>query len=260
MTLRQEAHGSVLVLTMDRPEALNALDPETSDEMVAAWEAFRDDAKLRVAVLTGAGEKSFCTGMDLKRAQDWYARAPKGREIDYWNSRPGLGGITRNLDVGKPVIAAINGHCLGGGLELALACDIRLCSENATFALPETQWGLLPGQGGTQRLPKVVGLGLAMEMILAGEKLDAQRALAAGLVSRVLPLSRLVPTAVEWAGRIADRGPLATKQARASILAGLGMPLNEGLGAEQAYAQPLRAGPENLEALKAFREKRKPKW
>jgi E-phenylitaconyl-CoA hydratase len=260
MPLRWETKGPVALLTIDRPEARNALDPETHDALVGAWQRYRDDDALRCAVLTGAGDKAFCAGMDLKRAGDYYARVPAERRREVWDREPGLGGLTRNLDVGKPVLAAINGPCHGGGLELALACDLRIAAEHATFALPEVRWGIIPGQGGTQRLPRAIPLAAAMEMLLTAEPVDARQALAWGLVSRVVPQAQLMPTALGLAETIASRAPRAVRHAREAALRGLELPLAEGLKVEQALADPLRDSADNREARQAFAEKREPRW
>lgn len=247
-------------ITLDRPEALNAIDPESHDALGAAWERFRDAEELRVAVLTGAGGKAFCAGVDLKRMGEFYDRVPSSERVELWNRIPGIGGITRNLEVGKPVVAAVNGLCLGGGLELALACDIRIASENATFGLPEVKWAIIPGQGGTQRLPRVVPPGVALEMILTGEPIDAARAAAIGLVNHVYPGDRLRAEASALASRIASRHPAAVRRALSAMRRGLSMPLADGLRLEQELADPLRGGPDNEEARVAFREKRPPRW
>lgn len=260
MVLRFETKGPVAILTLDRPEAMNALNPALHRALVEAWGRFRDDDALRVAVLTGAGEKAFCAGADLKEMGAWYNAVPREKRREVWDREPGLGGITRNLDVGKPIVAAINGHCLGGGLELALACDVRWCSDTATFALPEVQWGILPGQGGTQRLARLVGPGHALELILSANRIDAARAERLGLVSRVLPLAELLPRALELAETIASRAPRAVRHAREAVLRGLELPLAEGLRLEQALADPLRGSEDNVEALAAAREKRPPRW
>lgn len=260
MPIRFETKGAVAVVTIDRPEARNALDRETNDELVAAWKRFRDDDALRVAVLRGEGDKSFCAGLDLKKMGEFYGAVPPERRREVWDREPGLGGITRNLDVGKPTVAAVHGACLGGGLEIALACDLRVASDDATFALPEVKWGILPGQGGTQRLPRAVPLGVALEMILTGEPIDARRAYEVGLVSRVVPKERLLPAALEIAETIARRAPRAVRHAREAVLRGVELPLAEGLRVEQALAEPLRDSEDNREARKAFAEKREPSW
>ncbi len=260
MTVRFDTLDRVAIVTIDRPDAMNAIDPETSDALVAAWRRFRDDEALRVAVLTGAGERAFSAGADLKRMGDWYHRAPPHLRREAWNREPGLGGITRNLDPGKPVVAAIHGHCLGGGLELALACDVRIASDRATFGLPEVTRAIIPGQGGTQRLARVVGLGPALEMILTGDRIDAARALAIGLVTRVVPPDVLLPTALDLARRIARNAPRAVRHAREAVLRGVEMPLDEGLRLEQFLAEPLRDSEDNREARAAFAEKREPRF
>jgi len=252
--------GPVAWITLDRPEALNAIDPETHTALVAAWERVRGEEGIRVAVLTGTGTKAFCAGVDLKRMGEFYQNAPVGQRVEAWNRAPGIGGITRNLDVGKPIIAAVNGLCLGGGLEMALACDLRLASENATFGLPEVRWAIIPGQGGTQRLPRTVPPAIALEMILTAQPIDATRAAAIGLVNHVYPLPRLRDEAQGLAMTIAAHPPRAVQAALAAVRRGLSQSLTEGLRLEQELADPLRDSPDNREARAAFREKRPPHW
>lgn len=260
MPVRFEVEDHVAWITLDRPEALNAIDPESHTALVEAWVRYRDDANLRVAVLTGAGNKAFCAGVDLKRMGEFYGSVPAEQRVEAWNRSPGIGGLTRNLEVGKPVIAAVNGLCLGGGLELALACDIRLASSNATFGLPELRWAIIPGQGGTQRLPRTVPIAVALEMILTGEPIDSARAVAIGLVNREYPLSRLRREARTMAKSIAALPPRAVQAALMAVHRGLALPLRDGLRLEQELANPLRDSPENREARAAFREKRSPRW
>jgi (E)-benzylidenesuccinyl-CoA hydratase len=260
MPVRFETDGHVAWITLDRPEALNAIDPESHASLVAAWERVRDEEDLRVAVLTGAGTKAFCSGVDLKRMGDFYQNVPANQRVKVWNRVPGIGGITRNLELGKPVIAAVNGVCLGGGLELALACDIRLASANATFGLPEVRWAIIPGQGGTQRLPRTVPPAVALEMILTARSINAQRAAAIGLVNHVYPLSRLRAEAGKMAKTIVAHPPRAVQAALSAVRRGLSLPLVEGLRLEQELADPLRDSPDNREARAAFREKRPPRW
>lgn len=260
MPVHFEVDGHVAWITLDRPEALNAIDPESHGALVTAWERFRDEHDLRVAVLTGSGTKAFCAGVDLKRMGEFYSSVPADQRVEVWNRTPGIGGITRNLDVGKPVIAAINGVCLGGGLELALACDLRLASDNATFGLPEVRWAIIPGQGGTQRLPRTVPPGIALEMILTGQSITAARAAAIGLVNHVYPRSRLRKEAQTLARAIAGHPPQAVAAAVNAVRQGLALPLVEALRLEQELADPLRDSPDNREARAAFREKRRPRW
>jgi enoyl-CoA hydratase/carnithine racemase len=181
MGVQYERRNRVACVTINRPEAHNALDPQTNRELRRAWEQFRDDSGAWVAVLTGAGDKAFCAGADLKTLIPQRAVAAReGRQATpderSGGDDGGFGGITRGFVTWKPIIAAINGHCLAGGLELALACEIRLASTNAQFGLTEVRWALIPGAGGTQRLPRAIPLSMAMEMILTGNPIDAQEA------------------------------------------------------------------------------------
>ena len=260
MTIRSEREGPVLIVTMDRPEARNALSLAMREALIETWRDFRDDSELRVAILTGAGEKSFCAGADLKEIGAHYAAMSPIERRERGEREPGFGGLTRNLDVGKPVIAAINGHCLAGGLELALASDIRIAAEHATFGLTEVRWGLLPGGGGTQRLPRLVPLGLALEVLLTAQPIDAGRALAAGLVNQVVAADKLLEAAREMAGHIAANAPLAVQAVRAAALRGLHLSLDDGLRLEQFYAEPLRQSEDVQEGLKAFAEKCPPRF
>ena len=258
MPLRFEQRGAIAVLTIDRPEVHNAIDPEIHRDLVKAWERVRDDDGIRVAIVTGAGDRAFSAGVDLHRMEELYAEVPRDRRREVWNRQPGVGGLTRNLDVGKPVIAAIRGYCLGGGLELALACDIRICTPDATFALPELKWAILPGQGGTQRLPRAVPPNIALEMILTGEPISAARAHEVGLVNRVVPSERLIEEAIALAEKIASRSPRAVRAAREAVLRGLDLSLGDGLRVEQDLADPLRGSEENQAAVREF-ERRRPK-
>ena len=244
------------VLTLDRPEVHNAIDPETHQELLARWIEFRDSETLRVAVVTGAGDRAFCAGVDVRRMGDFYRGVPPERRREVWDREPGIGGITRNLDVGKPTIAAVNGYCLGGGFELALACDLRVASENATFGLPEVGLAILPGQGGTQRLSRIVPPNVALEMILTGRPIPAARAYALGLVNSVHPPGEALAAARELAERIAAQPPRAVRHARESVLRGRELSLAEGLRLEQALAEPLRDSEENRAARAAFAARR----
>ncbi|MCI4366139.1 MAG: enoyl-CoA hydratase-related protein [Thermoplasmata archaeon] len=252
MAVRIEEIGAVLRVTIDRPEVLNAIDPETHDELLAAWYRFRDEDRFRVAILTGAGDRAFSAGIDLRRMGDFYRGIPPDRRREVWDREPGIGGITRNLDVGKPIVAAINGHCLGGGMELALACDIRICSLSSTFGLPEVRWAIIPGQGGTQRLPRSVPANVALEMILTGRPIDAARALQIGLVNSVHAKDALPAAALELAQAIAAQPARAVRHAREAVLRGLELPLSEGLRLEQSLAEPLRDSEENRAARAKF--------
>ena len=260
MTIRFEREGRLAVLTIDRPKVHNALDFETSDALVDAWIRFRDDDDLRVAILTGAGDRAFCAGADLRGVGDFYRSLTSAQRLRRSEQLPGLGGITRNLAIDKPIIAAVNGFCLAGGLEIALACDLRVASENASFGLPEVTRGIVPGAGGTQRLPRLVGPERALDLILTGRRIDAQEALRIGLVSRVVPFGELLDQARALANAIAENGPLAVRAARAAVWRGLDLTLDEGLRLEQLLAEPVRQSEDAQEGPRAFLEKRKPEW
>ena len=177
MAILYEKRDNLAIITINRPEAMNALDPETSEELGKAWTDFRDDPNLWVAILTGAGEKAFSAGADLKKMIPFLAQLTSIQRKERDEKFPGLGGITRNFYVWKPIIAAINGFCLAGGLEMALACDLRIAAEHATFGLMEVSRGIIPGAGGTQRLPRIVGVDAALEMIVTGNPISAKKAL-----------------------------------------------------------------------------------
>jgi enoyl-CoA hydratase/carnithine racemase len=260
MSVRTERDGHVLVVTIDRPEARNAINLAMYRQLIEVWRSFAEGPDLRVAVLTGTGDKAFCAGADLKEVGAWYASLTPAERRRHAETEPGFGGITRNLDPTKPVVAAINGACLAGGLELALACDVRIAAENATFGLPEVKWGLMPGAGGTQRLPRAIPESVAMEMLLTGDPIDAQTASRVGLVSRVVPPDALRSEAFDVAGRIARAAPLSTRAVRKAVRAGRDLALDDGLRLEQSIAEPLRQSEDVQEGLRAFREKRDPEF
>lgn len=254
MPIRYEVAGSVVVVTIDRPEAMNALDPEHNDALADAFARYEADDSLRAAVLTGAGDKAFSAGADLMRLIPPFRDAVRAGQSPPWV----VGGITGVSGAGKPKIAAVNGHALAGGLELALACDFRLSSPNATFGLSETKWAIIPGAGGTQRLPRAIPLGPAMEMILTGEPVSASDALRWGLVNRVLPLRDLLPAAVRAAESVAGRGPLAVRAARDAVLQGLTLGLAKGMQAERDRFLEVMRSQDAVEGAAAFSEKRLP--
>lgn len=256
-SIRFESAGHVARVTLDRPKKKNAITPKMSDELVEAWERLEATDDLRVGVLRGEGD-SFCAGADIETMGEWYGAVPDHMRREHFDREPGLGGITKNLDVRKPLVAAVQGHCLGAGLELALACDLRVATPNARFGLPETKWGILPGQGGTQRLPRLVGPGHALEMMLTAEPIGAERAQKIGLVNRIVDPDDLDAEAVELAETIARRSPQAVRHVKEAVRRGLEMPLEQALRLETQLADPLRDGPDNREARKAFEEDREP--
>lgn len=248
-----ERHESVLLIRISRPESLNALNRELLNELETCIEEFASDPGTRVAVLTGEG-KAFVAGADIAEMR---GLSPEGaRDFSACGQR-----LFRKIEtLAKPVIAAVNGFALGGGCELAMACDFRIASEQAKFGQPEVGLGLIPGFGGTQRLPRLVGPGMAKQLILTGQLIDAQTALAIGLVNRVVPEGELIPTALELARAIAGKGPLAVQVAKQVINQGLHVDIEKGTAIEnEAFPRTFATG-EAYEGLAAFLEKRSPNW
>jgi len=254
-----EQEDRIVTITINRPEAMNAIDPETQDALVAAWTRFRDDDGAWVAILTGAGDKAFSAGADLKKMIPSSYGGRRGYD-PVSHDTLGLGGITRGLEIWKPMIAAVNGFCLAGGLEQALACDLRIAATHARFGLTEVRWAIMPGAGGTQRLPRAIPLGRALEMILTAEPIDAGEALRLGLVNKVVPLAELMPAARALAGTLCERGPLALRAAKEAVIRGLSLPLADGLRLEAFLAGTLKATEDAAEGPRAFAEKRKPRF
>jgi enoyl-CoA hydratase len=244
-----EAEGRVAVLTVNRPEVRNALDNETVAEFHRALDEVRE-AGSTVLIVTGAGDRAFVSGADVNAI-----RARKRDDaLASINSR-----LMTAIESHDAVsIAAVNGYALGGGCEVALACDLRIAASNAVFGLPEPTLGIIPGAGGTQRLPRIVGLGRAKEMILTGARWDAARALEAGLVSRVVAPADLMAAARAWADQVLALGPLAVKLAKAALNASSQMPLFAGLVFESTAQAITFESADKLEGTTAFLEKRKP--
>jgi (E)-benzylidenesuccinyl-CoA hydratase len=242
-TIEIRVEDAVAVLTLNRPDKRNAVNDEMREEMAAAFARFGAEAAIRVAVLTGAGS-AFCAGGDLTVSAAPDPRRPR---------------IIEPLDrFEKPLIAAINGVAFGGGLELALACDLRIAAHGARFALPEVRIGSIPASGGTQRLPAVVGPTLAAQMILTGEPIDAERALAAGLVSQLCAPEALLDTAMALARTIARNAPLAVIAAKRALRVAAGTHRSESLDFERALFNELVLTEDRAEGRRAFREKRPP--
>jgi enoyl-CoA hydratase/carnithine racemase len=249
--------GRIAYITINRPERLNAIDAYTSGEMLEAFTDFKEDDDLWVAILTGAGDRAFSTGNDLVAT----AQRSTGQPENAPPPRPAaFGGITRNFECYKPIIAAINGYCLAGGMEIALACDIRIASETAQFGLPEPTRAIIPGAGGTQRLPRMIPMAFAMKVLLTGARIDAQEALRAGIVSDVVPQEQLMAKAREVAEQICDCGPLAVRAVKEAVLRGLQVPLNEGLQIETELSRLINRTEDAREGPLAFAEKRKPNY
>lgn len=255
-TVIYEIKDRIAYITINRPEAYNACDMATYIRLSEVWRDFRDNDDAWIAILTGAGDKAFCVGSDIKQN---YAAAPVPSPSEAFAANQ-QADIMRGLEVWKPIIAAINGHCNGGGLEMALGCDLRVAAEHAQFGLGEIKLGLIPGGGGTQRLPRTVPLCHALWMLYTGERIDAQEAYRLGLINRVVPLAELIPTADAMAQKILEAGPLAVRAAKQAAITGLSMPLPEGLRLEAHLVQMLFATEDFVEGAQAFASKRTPKW
>ena len=252
-----EKDGRIALITINRPESLNAIDPQTGYELREAFTDFRDSDDLWVAILTGAGDRAFSTGNDLVAMAKMMSG--KGEAVSEMMRVP-FGGITRNFECWKPIIAAINGYCLAGGLELALSCDIRVAAEHATFGLPEPKRAIIPAATGTQRLPRAVPLAFAMELLLTGERFDAETALRFGLISRIVPADQLAATAQEIAEKILECGPLAVRYIKQAVIQGREMSFEDGLKLESQLAGQVFRSEDAREGPTAFAQKRKPEY
>ena len=252
-TLRLDRQGRVAIITINRPDKRNALNIKTREEGAALLDQLRDDDSVGVVVFTGAGDKAFVAGADIGE----FAGRTAITQRDVMTSRS----LFTAIDTfPKPVIAMINGYCLGGGCELALACDIRIASQNASFGQPEINLGIIPGGGGTQRLPRLVGEGKAMEMILTGEIIDANTAFAIGLVNHVVPADQLQTKTLEIATRIAEKSPIALQLAKEAVKLASKSNLDEGLRREVDLFALCFSTEDKNEGVSAFLEKRKPAW
>ena len=245
-----EKKNAVAYVAVNRPKVLNALNMATMEELRLAFHDIKNDDAIRVAILTGAGEKAFVAGADINElaVQD----AVTGKK--YAHRGQNVLNLIENL--GKPVIACINGFALGGGCELALACTMRLASDNAKLGQPEVKLGIIPGYGGTQRLARLVGKGLAMQMVLAGEMISAQEAHRIGLVNEVVAAGELIPRAEALAAKIIANGPLAVQYAMEAVHKGMEMTLAEGLFLEASLFGVCCATEDKKEGTTAFLEKR----
>src|SRR5437763_2221224 len=248
--VRFEKKNAIAYVTINRPDKLNALNMATMQELRAAFEAIRDDAATRVAILTGAGEKAFVAGADIGELN----KQDPVQAKEYTHRGQAVLDLIENL--GKPVIAAINGFALGGGCELALACTFRLASDNAKLGQPEVKLGIIPGYGGTQRLPRLVGKGLANQLLLSGEMISAQEALRIGLVNEVVPQAELIARCEAIAQKIIANAPLAVQYCLEAVNKGMEMTLREGLYLEAVLFGLACATEDKKEGTSAFLEKR----
>lgn len=254
MSISYEVSEGIATITMDRPERLNAMDAEAYAALSEAWQRVRDDEDVRVAIITGAGDKSFTTGADLKS----FVTNPDGLNEFWRTQRDQL--LNRGLEVWKPVIAAVNGYCLGGGMTLLLATDLRIAVPHATFSLAEVKRGILPANGGTQRLLRQVPHAIGMEMLLTGEPISAEKAERWGLVNAVVPPEELMTVTRDYARRIAANAPLALQAIKELALRSKDLDLNSGLRMEQALSRLLKFTEDAKEGPAAFSERRAPEF
>ena len=248
-----ERRGRLLILTINRPEVLNALHRPANLEMEAALDRFAADPELWVAIITGAGPRAFCAGNDLK----YQAQGGDTQQVPN-----GFGGITGRFDLNKPVIAAINGIAMGGGFEIALACDLIIAAENAVFALPEPKVGLAALAGGLLRLPRQIPLKRAMGMILTGRHVPAREGAEMGFVNEVVPEGTAVAAAERWAAEILERSPMSIRASKEAVRLGMGLELEAAYRQQREFPaiRAMRESEDFVEGPRAFAEKRKPQW
>ena len=259
-TIIYEVRDRIAYVTLNRPEVMNAINRQMNREIIDVGERVTADRDVRVVILAGAGERAFCTGLDLRE------RAAEAEDTTLFERRRqrNRGAIISHHQaiaaIDKPVIAAIRGYAVGGGLELSLACDLRVASEDARFGMLEVRRGRLGGAGGTQRLPRLVGRARALEICLTGELIDAQEAYRIGLVNRVAPAAELIPAAERYAASILRGAPLSVMAIKEAITRGLEMPLEQGLRLEAELGLQLSLTEDQKEGSRAFAEKREPVW
>lgn len=250
-----ERDGHVLIVTLNRPEVRNALHRAATEELDAVWTSYEADPDLRVAILTGAGDRAFCAGYDLKDSAE-----RRGAEFLVDRHPRGIGGLALRFGMSKPVIAAVNGYALGGGFELVLASDLVVAAEHAEFGFPEPRIGFMAMDSGMHRLVRQIPLKHAMSILLTGRRISAHEALHMGLVNEVVPLPELLPAARRWAGLILECAPLSVQATKEMVLCGLGLPLAQATALITPAAARALASPDQDEGVMAFREKRPPRW
>jgi enoyl-CoA hydratase len=252
--LHFEKRNQIAFVTIARPKVLNALNAATMQELTQAFQAVREDDDVLAAILTGEGETAFVSGADITELATLDAIAAANL------AARGQAVFALIEDLGKPVIAAVNGFALGAGCELALACSIRLAADTARFGQPETKLGLIPGYGGTQRLPRLIGKGRALQILLTGDRIDAYEALRIGLVNEVVPAAQLLPRAEALAAKIIVNGPLAIRYCLQAVNRGMEMSLAEALAHEAALFALCCSTQDKTEGTRAFLEKRAPQF
>ena len=254
-TVLLEKRGSVAIVTLNRPEVMNAINLQMRNDLHALMSELRRDSAVAVVVLTGSGDKAFSSGMDLKEFAEQLKSVPLSELRRYrWEKSEGL------ADFDKPIIAAVNGLAIGGGIELCLQCDICFASDTASFTFAEVSRGLLPGNGGTQRLARRIGRAHALEMILSARKILAHEALEMGLIDHLVHASELMDRALLLADQIAANAPVAVRSAKQAVVRGLDLSLQEGLNLERDLATFLYTTEDSREGPRAFIEKRTPQW
>ncbi len=252
--IRYDVAGGVATVTLDRPDVHNAMNETMRHELTRCFGEIALDDDVRVVVVTGAGERAFSAGADIREFVEPLVPTrfrEARRRVDFRQAMDRCG---------QPILAAIRGYAFGGGLELALACDIRVAGEDAQLGLTEINLAIIPGGGGTQRLPRLVGRGKALEMILTGARLSAAQALAIGLVERVVPAERVLAETLDLARALAAKAPVALRYAKEAVVKGLELPLADGLRLEGDLSTLLRTTDDRREGARAFLEKRTPKW
>lgn len=257
-----ERDERVFIITINRPEVRNCVDGETASLLERAWKEFRDDEELYVAILTGAGDKAFCAGADLRNLQTLGPGpdASRHERRHFITHGPGYMGYTRQVDIYKPIIAAVNGFALAGGLELSCLADIRIVEEHAEMGVACRRWNVPLLDGGTQRLPRIVGMGWGMEMIITGRFVSAQEAYRIGLANEVVPKGKALARAKELAHQICKLPQGALRTDKQAALMGYGRPLEEGLRIEAEVGQTVLESFDIVEGASAFVEKRKPSF
>jgi len=259
-----ERRGPVALITLNRPEARNAVNPELAVRLAGAWEEVKSNPEIRAAVVTGAGDRSFCAGADLVRLIPLYtgARAPEDEWDEALRRDPALAdrALLREFDPEKPIVAAVTGFCIAGGMEMLQATDLRVAAEDAKFGLQEPKWGLFPISGSTVRLPRQIPYAVAMEILLTGELIDADRAYQIGLVNRVVPRDQVLSTALGLAQTVAENGPVAVRAIRRSVRACSGLAEKDALALERVLGMPVFQTEDAREGPRAFKEKRKPRF